>query len=158
MKRTFLLFLFMVPFYLASAQSKEEVELTYLHKVPFPHLFKAGERERLVQLCTTVIDSTIEGTVHFEKAQIGNIKSCKMTMRITSDTIRSYSVETTGHKATNRLKKQAVEIYGSVTKTNNAEGQLIMQWKEPEKDGHFIISTLTVDTRGKHGILISKIQ
>lgn len=158
MNRFLLLLLLVFSLCPAFAQSVKEVELTYLHKVPFPHLYKAGERERLIQLCTTVIDSALQGTIHFEKAQIGKIKTCKMTMRITSDTIRSYQVETKSKRDTKQLLKQALEIYGNVTSTNTPNGQLIWQWKEMGKNGHYVISTLTIDHESKHGVLTSAIQ
>jgi hypothetical protein len=158
MNRILFLLFFVFSFLLTFAQSGKEVEITYLHKVPFPRLFKAGERERFVQQCTSVIDSAVQGTIHFEKAQIGNIKNCKMTRRITSDTIRSYKVETTSHLATKHLLKLALETYGSVSQASTTNGQLIIQWKEQGKDGHFIISLLVIDGRSKDGILTSTIQ
>lgn len=46
-----------------TAQNKKEVLLTYRSKIPFEKLYKAGEKLRFVQLCSTTSDSVVSGTV-----------------------------------------------------------------------------------------------
>lgn len=134
------------------------VELTYLHKVSFPKLFQAGDKQRFVQLCTSVVDSVIEGKVTFNKASIASIKTCSLSMQIAADTIRTYEVKTIGRKNTKRLFKETVNVYGQPAETKS-EGDLITySWKKTYGDGKYIVSTLTLDANSKFGRLLSSIE
>ena len=158
MKIIFILLL-TIPFSLTqvSGQNKKEVEMTYLHKIPFSKLFKAGDRQRFIQLCNTQIDSVVQGTINFDKASVAQIKDCKMSMRILVDTIRNYKVETSNSKNTKQLIATTMTVYGNPTETKTDNGQPIYIWKEPFYY-QFIISTLTIDTKEKRGLLTSKIE
>ena len=159
MKKFLSLLLALSTFSAFSQTATKEVELTYLHKHTFPHLFKAGDRERLIQFCTLLVDSVIQGTVNFNTARVGDIKNCKFSIRIITDTVRSFRIETSTRHNTKRLKKDALAKYGNTTETiTSGEGQLTLKWEEKREDGHYIISTLTIDRRNRHGILTSKME
>lgn len=95
-----------------SAQNKKEVLLTYHSKIPFEKLYKAGEKMRFVQLCTTTSDSVVSGTVVFKKASVSNVQSCKMCIRIIADTIREYHIKTIKAKNTEQLINEVFNVYG----------------------------------------------
>jgi hypothetical protein len=140
-----------------SGQNKKELEITYLHKIPFLKLFKAGDRQRFIQFCNTQVDSIVQGTINFDKASVSTIKECKMTMRIIADTIRDYKVETFNSKNTKKLLSETIEKYGQPRASKNDIGETVYFWKDSFHN-QFIVSSLTISTGNKKGQLTSRIE
>jgi MFS superfamily sulfate permease-like transporter len=127
------------------------------HKIPFLKLFKAGDRQRFIQLCNTQVDSIVQGTINFDKASVSTIKECKMTMRIIADTIRDYKVETFNSKNTKKLLSETIEKYGQPRASKNDIGETVYFWKDSFHN-QFIVSSLTISTGNKKGLLTSRIE
>src|SRR5687768_15572533 len=69
-------------------------EVVYLHKMKFNGIIGAGEKHSIVQYCTTVLDSVLQGKVTFEKAKIGRVGKCSASFYIVGDTLQRVQVET----------------------------------------------------------------
>jgi hypothetical protein len=159
MKRTIPVLLFSILMLQLLAQTPKELEITFEHKLTFPHLLKAGDRQRFVQLCAIAIDSVVQGTINFKTAAVGKIEECKLSMRIIADTVRNYKVETADLKNTKQLTEEAISRYGKFYETKKENGKnLVYTWKEPFSNGRNVITSLTVTGKKKNGILLSKME
>jgi hypothetical protein len=159
MKQVLLLIFFLsLSFSHVRAQIKNEVKMTYFHKISFKNLLKAGESQKFVQLCTTKIDSVVQGTINFDKASVASIKNCKMSINIIADTIRSYKVETFNKKNSERLINQTIKVYGKSYEIKIENDQKIYIWREPFNNKQFIVSSLTVIEKTDTAQLRSKIE
>jgi hypothetical protein len=140
-----------------SAQKKKEVQLTYHSKIPFEKIYKAGEKLRLVQLCTTTSDSVVSGTVTFKKASVSGIQSCEMSMRLIADTIREYHIKTTKAKNTEQLINEVFDVYGKPHDLSLHEGITRYSWTDAFNT-RFIKSALTVNEKKKTAEFSAKIE
>lgn len=159
MKRLLLAVIFlMLSGQLFSKEKKREVELTYAHAFTWKNLmnFKAGKPMRFMQFCTTESDSIVYGTINFPKSSIADVKKCSMSVRIINDTIYNHVVETKKKKHTQALLQQVTNEYDTPTEMQSANGK-VMIWREPHSDNQ-VITTLTIDEKGKKGFFISKVE
>lgn len=140
-----------------TAQNKKEVLLTYHSKIPFEKLYKAGEKLRFVQLCTTTSDSVVSGTVVFKKASVSIVQTCEMRMIIIAGTIRDYQIKTTKAKYTEQLIHEVFEAYGKPHDLSLLEDITRYTWTEAFNT-RFIKSALTVNEKKKTAELSSRLE
>ena len=132
-------------------------EVVYLHRIKFNSLVSAGEKHSIIQYCTTMLDSVLQGKVTFEKAKIGRIDKCSASFYIVGDTVQRLQVETIRSANTRQLIKEALQKYGESYVLTNGDNYKTYSWKTPVQ-GRFVITSLKLDNAGSRGILVSEIE
>jgi hypothetical protein len=119
------LFIFLPVF----AQDIKGQPITFNCKTSFQTLLKAGDHQSFSQLCTSLSDTVINGSIRVRGGELASIKNCSYVIQMENDTIYSCSVSTFNRRNSKKLVNEALKAYGEPTITSIDRNVKVYTWK-----------------------------
>lgn len=133
------------------AQETEQPQVVYKNKTTFPQIFRSGVPGSMAESCNPGTKCTGNGLYVFEKAEVGQIKECKLFVYVSNDTIRSCRIQTEGKEHNQELHDQVVKQFGepvSEKVISEKPEKTLYLWPN-EQAGNAVITTSLTLTKHK---------